>query len=107
MIQTVIKVRAKRHNRKELLQTAQALKAYTKKEHGCLRYDVYQDSGDENTIIFLGEWKSREDLYGHMNSVKFRVFVGASRVLAEGTEISLNTINNREILCDFDAMKSV
>jgi quinol monooxygenase YgiN len=76
MIQTVIKMRAKPQNRKELVQTVQALSAYTKKEHGCLRYDVYHDSGDENTIIFLGEWKSREDQYGHMNSGKFGVFVG-------------------------------
>jgi len=104
MIQTIIKVRARSEKRKELLQTAQALKAYTKKERGCLGYNVYQDPEDENTILFLGEWKTQNDLHLHMNSERFGVFVGASRVLAGNPEISFNTISHREVLNDFEAL---
>jgi quinol monooxygenase YgiN len=104
MIQTIIKIRARPEKRKELLQTAQALKVYTKKERGCLGYDVYQDPEDENTILFIGEWKSPNDLKLYMNSERFGVFVGANRVLAGHPEISLNTISHREVLNDFEAL---
>jgi hypothetical protein len=39
-----------------------------------------------------------------MNSERFGVFVGASRVLAGNPEISFNTISHRELLNDFEAL---
>lgn len=105
MIQTVFKIQARPEKRKELLQTAQALKTATKMEKGCIAYNVYQDPEDENAIVFVGEWKSKKDLRLHMSSDGFGAFVGASRILARNPEIALNTISKRESLEDFEAFK--
>ena len=96
MIQTVFKIQARPEKRKELLQTAQALKTATKREQGCIAYNVYQDPEDENAIVFVGEWKSKKDLRLHMSSDGFGAFVG---------EIALNTISKRESIEDFEAFK--
>lgn len=104
MIQAIFKINARPEKRKELLQTAHALKSATEKSHGCIGYDVYQDSEDENTIVFVGEWISEKDLKFHMHSEGFGAFVGANRILAGKPEIALSNITHRETLKDFEEL---
>ncbi|MEJ2023840.1 MAG: antibiotic biosynthesis monooxygenase [Deltaproteobacteria bacterium] len=104
MIQAVFKMRTRPEKRKEMLQTAQALKNLAKKEHGCLEYQVYQDPEDEDTIVFVGEWKSHRYLRDHVNSEGFGVLVGANRILAGDSVIYLNTISRKEVFNDFAAL---
>jgi quinol monooxygenase YgiN len=40
----------------------------TRKEAGCLRYDLFQDVSDSLKFTFIEEWESPEALEAHSNS---------------------------------------
>jgi len=40
----------------------------TRKEEGCLAYELYQDINDETVFSFIEEWKDMESLNRHIDS---------------------------------------
>ena len=73
---------------------AVALVAVTRRQEGCIRYDLHQDNENPAHFLFYEDWDSRASLQKHMNSqyVKcfFAVIEGAIEppVLNEMTRIT-------------------
>ena len=72
----MIKVTAKCFIKKESIED---FKAYTsklidetRKEEGCLAYELYQDINDETVFSFIEEWKDMKYLDHHMESKHFK-----------------------------------
>ena len=64
-------------NRREFCQTIQSLLAPIRKEKGCLMYRFYQEAGDENSFVLIGEWESRADWDKHLQSDDFAVLLAS------------------------------
>lgn len=52
----------------DLKKVCLGLIAPTRKESGCLSYDLYQDTTNPGVFTFIEEWESREDLDVHLKS---------------------------------------
>lgn len=49
--------------------------AETRKEEGCLFYDLFQDFDDPTILTFIEKWESRSHLDAHMKTAHFEKIV--------------------------------
>lgn len=76
----------------ELSQTIASLSGSIRMEKGCRRCDFCQSLEDENRLLLLLEWDSRENLNSHLQSEGFRVLRGAMNLLQEPYEMVFHTV---------------
>ena len=75
MINVVATGNVKKGCIEEYKKIASELIAETKKEDGCLAYDLFQDVSCETTLTFLESWESQAHLDAHMQSEHFKRIV--------------------------------
>jgi len=64
-----------------------ALVEPTKKEEGCLRYELNQDHENQNLFIFVEEWESHDLWSKHMDSNHLQNFVKATEGVLDRLEV--------------------
>lgn len=47
----------------------------SRKEEGCIKYELYQDESNPQVIAVIEEWESKDSLNKHMKSEHFTTFV--------------------------------
>lgn len=47
----------------------------TRKENGCLQYDLHQDNESPEIFVFYENWQSRELWQAHMNNDHLKVYM--------------------------------
>jgi quinol monooxygenase YgiN len=80
-------------NRKELCQTISSLLAPIRNEKGCLGYRFYQEDGDENSFILVGEWESRADWDNYLHSDDFAVLLGSILILGSRSDTDFKLLS--------------
>lgn len=55
----------------------------TRKEEGCIAYQLFQDIGNENIFTFMEEWEDQEALQKHMKSPHFQAAMPKLSALQE------------------------
>jgi len=58
-----------------------------KHERGFLKFSLYHDVDDADTMHLIQEWETAEDLDHQVRSEEFRVLIGALKVLSEEAEV--------------------
>ena len=93
MIKVVAKQTIKEGKIEEFKKVVAHLVAETRKEEGCIVYELFQDVSDNNVFTFIEEWQSQEFLKNHM---KAKHFLEAMPLLAEirvkDSEINVYTL---------------
>ena len=74
-ITIVVKIKAKEEFAQKVKQEMIALAKQTRKEQGCINYDLHQAEEDNNLFIFYENWKSQKDLDGHMQKPYLKAFL--------------------------------
>ena len=59
----------------EAFAVLKELVAETRKEAGCITYEVYQDTADTNHLFLMEAWESQEILDIHSKSAHFTALV--------------------------------
>ena len=72
MVTVVAVCFVKKHCVDEFIKTAAGLVAETKKEAGCMAYDLYQDINCDQRLTFIECWESQEHLDAHIQSPHFK-----------------------------------
>ncbi|UUV17669.1 antibiotic biosynthesis monooxygenase [Fusobacteria bacterium ZRK30] len=72
MITVVAQIITEEHNIQKVKEIAEKLVMETKKEKGCLEYDLYIDIDDERSMSMIEKWETKEDLDNHLNSEHFK-----------------------------------
>ncbi|HLQ37675.1 MAG TPA: putative quinol monooxygenase [Planctomycetota bacterium] len=67
-IRVVARAVARPEGRKQLQDALLACVPPTRKDPGCLRYDVTQSTTDPNEFVVLEEWRSEHDIEAHMRT---------------------------------------
>jgi quinol monooxygenase YgiN len=62
----------------ELFEAAKAMIAATRKEPGCIRYDLHVSITDPQSMVFVEEWADREALEAHFSAPHMAVWRKAS-----------------------------
>lgn len=86
MIVVAAKVAAKPGKRAEFIRHAQPVIAATRKEEGCISYQLYASTENEVDLFYFELWTSRAALDGHLNSDHLKKW-GQTKIdldLAEG-----------------------
>ena len=87
-----IKVVLKPYKTEEFVKSMRSFARKIRKEKGCLAYDVYRDSENENTYSLIGEWKTRQAMEKHFKTQNFEVLIGATRVLGDTFEMKIGKV---------------
>ncbi|TWT84587.1 putative monooxygenase YcnE [Planctomycetes bacterium CA13] len=74
-ISKLITIKAKLNNEQNLLELLKEMVAESKKEMGCLTYDLYQETQNPREFSLMETWESKEDLKAHKQSEHFKYFV--------------------------------
>ncbi|KAL4453656.1 hypothetical protein ABPG74_009552 [Tetrahymena malaccensis] len=69
-------ISVKQESREQLLTVFKTLVEETRKEEGNISYVLTNDVSDQNTFVFVEEWRSQEDINKHMASAHFVAFQG-------------------------------
>jgi quinol monooxygenase YgiN len=100
-----ITMKALMEKRTEMMQTLLSMIEPTKKEKGCLSYDVYCDPEDSHVSNLIEEWETREDLERHIRSERFSVLFGTRSLLAKPLEMKIHTVSHSEGLEVVNALR--
>ncbi|MGO4715903.1 putative quinol monooxygenase [Bradyrhizobium sp. 2TAF24] len=81
MIYVVATLTVKPEARAEVIAAAKACIAATRKETGCIAYDMHESVTDPAKLVFVEQWETAEALGPHGKSDHMRAF---GRVVAAG-----------------------
>ncbi len=82
-------IQAKPGNEEEVRRELVALIEPTRKEAGCLNYDLHLSQETRGLFLFHETWRSREDLDRHLQSPHFKRFSDrAAGLVARPAEVS-------------------
>lgn len=83
---------AKAGKEDELKKRLLGLVEPTRKEEGCVQYDLHESTAEPGRFLFFENWKSRELLDRHLQSPHLRAFVAeAPELLAEPLHVQTFT----------------
>ena len=86
----VAKIKAKAGMEAKVREELLALVAPTRKESGCLNYDLHQSLDDKSAFVFYENWQSKKDLDDHLKMPYLQAFLGkVDQILAQPVEITL------------------
>ncbi|QEY26744.1 putative quinol monooxygenase [Neisseria zalophi] len=73
--------------RHELLEVFRQLVAASRGEEGNIRYDLHQDTENENRFIFFENWQNQAALEKHGTTAHFQNFLKAAEGKTDGLEV--------------------
>lgn len=92
MIYVIATLHAKEDKQSTLIEGARAVIAATRKEEGCLFYDLHQSVTDPQRLVFVEGWTSRAALAAHFKAPHLEKWRGiAAQCIARPTEVEIIT----------------
>jgi quinol monooxygenase YgiN len=89
-VTVVARIKAKPGLERQVAEALSSLVQPTRKESGCVNYDLHQSPEDKTVFLFYENWISKRDLDQHLETPHMRDFLGkAPNLLAEPVEITL------------------
>lgn len=71
MIKVVARKLVNEGKLEEVVKLYDELVQATRKEDGCIKYELYQDTNDSRVLAVIEEWESKEALDAHMKAEHF------------------------------------
>lgn len=68
------KITVKPDKREEVISKMQDLIKATREEPGCVNYELYASTEDENVLMMFEKWESRDALDSHIETEHFKAF---------------------------------
>jgi quinol monooxygenase YgiN len=75
MIKVVAKSKVMEDKIEEVLNLYQELVIETRKEDGCIQYELYQDNEDSSVLAMIEKWEDKAALDNHMQTEHFKRIV--------------------------------
>ena len=106
MIVTTIRLQTTPENRKEILQTFRSLADPTQCGIGCKSCRIYRELGNDETVIVIQEWDSKNHWDEHLRSDEFAVIVGAMSLLQKPDTVEFQVLDQLEGSRSMEAIKA-
>lgn len=74
----IARARVTPEERERFLAAAQDCIAVTRREHGCLAYDVHESVTEPHFFLFLQSWEHREHVERHLQQPHFKSFLNVA-----------------------------
>lgn len=79
----------------ELASALRGMLEPVRHESGCLSFDLYIDTEDDDTYMLVEEWETKEDFDRHLRSGDYKKFLVLMELLKEPPEINISVISQR------------
>jgi quinol monooxygenase YgiN len=79
MIHVIAELTIAPGKRDQVVEHARAAIAETKKEEGCIGYDLYENPHDPSRMVFVERWRDRDALNAHARAPHFKVWREATK----------------------------
>jgi len=90
MIKVVAKNVLKEGTKEKVLALLDEMIEKTRKEDGCIVYELFEDLDDPNSLAFIEEWESMEKLQAHIDSEHFgRIIPAVGEFLAQDDPVEI------------------
>lgn len=90
MLKIVAKNYVKLECKNAFVEAVKELIEETRKEKGCIKYELFEDTNQQDVLTFIEEWESQEDLKNHSNSTHFtRIVPKLGEFTSKPMEISV------------------
>ncbi len=89
MIYVIATLRVKPGKLPQLLEAAKLVMAATRKEEGCIFYDLHQSITEPNQVVFVERWTSREALGRHFEQPHMATWRAASGECIESRTVEI------------------
>jgi quinol monooxygenase YgiN len=80
----IAKVKAKEGSQDTLKNELSALVEPTRKESGCITYNLHQSSDDSSVFMFYENWTSKQALDQHLRTPHLKAFLAKADTLLDG-----------------------
>ncbi|MGH7492603.1 MAG: putative quinol monooxygenase [bacterium] len=80
--------------RDEILEVLSHVQGLMRSLSGCLSCAIYEEYGEPPAILYLEQWRSKEDLYRHIRSPWYLQVLAAMDLASEQPEISFHEVAN-------------
>jgi quinol monooxygenase YgiN len=87
MLPVVAVIKAKPGKEKALEALLNGVLAPTRKEAGCLVYELFRDKADPRTFVFIESWQSDQALQAHLASPHIQAAMARRDELIEALDI--------------------
>lgn len=81
----IVHLQVKKGEEKGFIEAAKPCIAATRKEAGCVAYELHQDKSDPTKFVFFEKWKNGEALVKHLNEEHTKKLVGGLGAVLEGS----------------------
>ena len=106
MIVTTIRIQLTPENRKELMQTFRSLSSPIASENGCKSCRIYREVGDDEAVIVIQEWDSKNHWDQHLLSDDFAVMMGAMSLLEQPESVEFQVLDQLEASRSLEVIKT-
>ena len=94
LVNVLIKIVIKKYKKEEFLKSMHMYMEEIRKQQGCLHYDLYQDSDEENAYLVVGEWESAKAMEKYFQTQEYELSLGAAKVLCKTFEIETTEVSH-------------
>ncbi len=74
----IAQARIRPESRPQFVAAAKACIAETRREPGCLAYDMHESVTEAGYFVFVENWETRADIDRHMGSAHLQAFLGVA-----------------------------
>lgn len=94
MITIVAKSILKKGMKENFKLVAKELVTESRKEEGCISYNLYEDIDNENILTFIEEWKDEDAIKFHRETVHYTKIIPELLNLREDKETNLYKLSD-------------
>jgi quinol monooxygenase YgiN len=74
-------------HRKEFFQTVTEISDKIREEDGCVSFRLFEEAGNENSLMLVGEWDNKTHWESHSAGENFAILRGSVQVLSVKAKI--------------------
>lgn len=90
MIKVVARNFAKKDKLNEIMKHYKELVELTRKEKGCIKYELYEDEKNPTVLTMIEEWEDRQALENHLKSEHFtRIVPTLGKYMAKESDMNV------------------
>jgi quinol monooxygenase YgiN len=94
MITVTAKITAKSGEKNKIISKSRDLIESTRLESGCISYNLYASTEDENTLLMFEQWENRDVLDLHMQTEHFKAFnASIENILENEVDIAVYSVD--------------
>jgi len=87
-VKVIVTMKIKEDKQEQFLAAFRRMADETRKEKGCIYYDLHQDTKDSLTYVLLESWVTQEDLDAHGKTEHMKVYREENAGTSESSSIN-------------------